>query len=152
MYTMVSEIHDNVDLVLGVKNFVKLGEISMRELNFKFLNRVVPIFPVKKEVIKPKGRRPVKVPFLNQISGLGIIKLLWVNTCYTLARKIKFERNKTFLGVRNYSSQVIVLDPKRAKAIVDIHWVIIQSNKTSYNKDWINIILLSHGKKYFGVQ
>ena len=30
IYTMVSEIHDNVDLVLGVKNLVELeGEISM---------------------------------------------------------------------------------------------------------------------------
>ena len=54
---MVSEIHDNVDLVAGVKNFVEIeGEISMRELILKFLNRAVLIFPVHKEMIKPKGR------------------------------------------------------------------------------------------------
>ena len=42
IYTMVSEMHDNVDLVLGVKNFVESeGEISMREPTFKFLNRAV---------------------------------------------------------------------------------------------------------------
>ena len=37
IYVMVSEIHDNVNLVLGVKTFMELdGEISMRELTFKF--------------------------------------------------------------------------------------------------------------------
>ena len=49
IYTMVPEIHDNVDFLLGVNNFVELeGEISMRYLTFKFLNRTVPIFPVHK--------------------------------------------------------------------------------------------------------
>ena len=62
IYTMVSEIHINVDLVLGVKHYVELeGEISRRELTFKFLNRAVPTFPVHKEIIKPKERRYVKV-------------------------------------------------------------------------------------------
>ena len=47
---MVSETHDNVDLVLGVKNCVELeGEISMRELTFKFLIKEVPIFLVCKK-------------------------------------------------------------------------------------------------------
>ena len=50
IYAMVSEIHDNVNLVLGVKNFVELeGEISIRELTFKFLNRAVPIFQYAKK-------------------------------------------------------------------------------------------------------
>ena len=34
IYTIVSEIHDNIDSVLGVKDFVELeGEMSIRELN-----------------------------------------------------------------------------------------------------------------------
>ena len=42
-YTMVSEIHNNVDLVLGIKTFLELeGEISMRGLILKFLNRANP--------------------------------------------------------------------------------------------------------------
>ena len=59
-------IHDNEELVSGVKIFVKLeGEISMRELSFKFLNRKMPVFPVHKEIIKPKERGyvQVEVPF-----------------------------------------------------------------------------------------
>ena len=50
IYTMVSEIHDNIDLVLGIKIFFELQEeTSMGELIFKFLNRAVPIFSVKGE-------------------------------------------------------------------------------------------------------
>ena len=36
----VSEIHENVDLVLGIKNVFKLeGVINSRDCCFKFLNR-----------------------------------------------------------------------------------------------------------------
>ena len=49
---MFSEKDDNVDLVLGVKNFVGLEwEISMREPNFKLFNRAVPNLPVQIEII-----------------------------------------------------------------------------------------------------
>ena len=83
IYTIVSEIYSNADVVLGVKNFVELeGEISMRDQTFKFLDRAVPFFHIHKEMIKCKGRRYVKVeaPFLDQISGLGIINILALDT------------------------------------------------------------------------
>ena len=42
IYTLVSEIHKNVDLVLGKKNVLKLeGVINSRDCCFKFLNRSV---------------------------------------------------------------------------------------------------------------
>ena len=69
--TMICKLHDNVDLVLGVTNFVELeAELSMRELKFKCLNRPVSMFPANKELVKPKERRFLKVeaPFLNKIS------------------------------------------------------------------------------------
>ena len=54
---MVSEIHDEVDLVLSVKNFVEVdADLSMKELKFMFLNRSFPVFPTHKEMIKPKER------------------------------------------------------------------------------------------------
>ena len=44
IYTLVSEIHENVDLVLGIKNVFELeGVINSRDCRFKFLNRSVPI-------------------------------------------------------------------------------------------------------------
>ena len=44
IYTLVSEIHENVDLVLGIKTVFELeGVINSRDCCFKFLNRSVPI-------------------------------------------------------------------------------------------------------------
>ena len=51
IYTLVFEIHENVDLVLGIKNIFELeGVINSRDCCFKFLNRLIPIYP-EKEVI-----------------------------------------------------------------------------------------------------
>ena len=49
IYRLVSEILENVDLVLGIKNVFELeGVINSRDCCFKFLNRSVPIFQRKK--------------------------------------------------------------------------------------------------------
>ena len=46
IFTLVSEIHENVDLVLGIKNVFELeGVINMWDCCFNFLNRSLPIFP-----------------------------------------------------------------------------------------------------------
>ena len=43
---LVSEIFDNVDMVLGIKNLFELeGVIDSRESSFGFLSRSIPIFP-----------------------------------------------------------------------------------------------------------
>ena len=54
IYTLVSEIHDYVDLVLGIKNIFELeGIFNLRECCFNFLNRSLPSFPKEKVIIKP---------------------------------------------------------------------------------------------------
>ena len=51
--TLVSEILENVDLVLGIKNIFELeGIINSRESCFSFLNRSVPFFPNKQAILK----------------------------------------------------------------------------------------------------
>ena len=70
IYTLVSEIHKNIDLVLGIKNVFKLeGVINSRDFCFKFLNRSVPIYPEKEIVLKPNEQKLVKVkaPFVNEV-------------------------------------------------------------------------------------
>ena len=79
IYTLVSEIHKNVDLVLGIKNVFKLeGVINSRDCCLKFLNRSVPIFPGNCMTLKPHEQKLVKVkaPFIDEISGLAIVKIL----------------------------------------------------------------------------
>ena len=46
VFTLVSEIFDNVDMVLGIKNLFEIeGVIDTREWSFRFLSRLIPIFP-----------------------------------------------------------------------------------------------------------
>ena len=43
VFTLVSEIHVNVDLVLGMKNVFELeGVIDTQDSSFKFLNKSIP--------------------------------------------------------------------------------------------------------------
>ena len=49
IFPLVSEIHENIDLVFGIKNVFELeGIINSQELCFSFLNRPVPFFPKDK--------------------------------------------------------------------------------------------------------
>ena len=72
VYTLVSEIHENIDLVLGVKNeFEVEGVINSWKYCFSFLNRCMLLFPKEKIILKPKEQKLVKVeaPFIDEISG-----------------------------------------------------------------------------------
>ena len=87
IYTLVSEIHENVDLVLGIKNVFELeGVINSRDCQFEFLNRSVPLYPEKEIILKPDEQKLVKVraPFIDEISGLAIIKIIDGGTYITL--------------------------------------------------------------------
>ena len=49
VFTLVSEIHDNVDLVLGMKHVFELeGVIDMQDSSFKFVKRSLPFFQKNK--------------------------------------------------------------------------------------------------------
>ena len=104
IYTLVSEIHENIDIVLGIKNVFKLEDlINSRDCCFEFLNRSVPIFPEKEVILKPNDQKLIKVkaPFIDEISGMTIIKILDGGTYSTLLIKLKFMCNKAVL----YSKQ-----------------------------------------------
>ena len=46
VFTLVSEIFDNIDMVLEIKNLFEIeGVIDTRESCFRFLSRSIPIFP-----------------------------------------------------------------------------------------------------------
>ena len=72
IHTLVSEIHENIDLVLGIKNVFELeGVINAQDCCFNFLNRPLPIFPRECIVLKPKEQKLIKVkaPFIDEISS-----------------------------------------------------------------------------------
>ena len=58
IFTLVSEIHDNVDLVMGMKNFFELeGMIDLRDSCFSFLSRLIPFFSVTAVEMHQKCKR-----------------------------------------------------------------------------------------------
>ena len=79
IFTLVSEIHENVDLVLGIKNILELeGIINSLESCFSFLNRSIPFFAKEQVILKPREKQFIKIeaPFIDKISGLVIVKML----------------------------------------------------------------------------
>ena len=79
VFTLVSEIFDNVDMVLGIKNLFELeGVIDSHESCFRFLSRSIPIFPREQVVIKPGEKKliPIESLFVEEISGMAIVKII----------------------------------------------------------------------------
>ena len=115
IYTLVSEIHENVDLVLGIKNVLELeGMIYSRGCCFKFLNRSLPIFPMDHIILKPREEKLIKVkaPFIDEISGLAIVKILDGGAHSTLVIKLKFTCNIAVLDIVNNSTETMIFRPE----------------------------------------
>ena len=102
VFTLVSEIHGNVDLVLGMKNAYGLeGITDTQESSCRFLNRSIPLFSKEQVVVKPKEKKFIKIeaPFVDEISGLAIVKMLDSKGQCTVMLKLKFIRNCASLDV-----------------------------------------------------
>ena len=102
IYTLISEIHENVDLALGISNVFELeGVINSWNCCFKFLNRSLPIFPKEHIFLKPKEQKMIKViaPFIDEISGLAIIKILDRSNYSTMLIKLKFTCKAAILDI-----------------------------------------------------
>ena len=143
IYTLVSEIHKNIDLVLGIKNVFELeGIINSRDCCFKFLNRSVPIYPENEIVLKPNEQKLVKVkaPFVDEISGMAIIKILDGSTYSTLLIKLKFMCNKAVLDIVNKGKDTMIFESEEMIGIIDLRLLgyykikqgILQQNVSRY--------------------
>ena len=115
IYILVSEIHENIDLVLGIKNVFQLeGVINSTDCCFKFLNRSVPIYPEKEIILEPNKQKLVKVkgPIIDEIPGMAIIKILDRGTYSTLLIKLKFTCNKAVLDIVNKGKDTMIFKPE----------------------------------------
>ena len=124
IYTLVSEIDENVDLALGIKNVFELeGAFNSQECCFSFLNRSLPIFPKENMIIKPGEQKIVKIeaPFTDEISSLAIIKLLDKLTHSVMVLKVKFVCKIAMLDmINNSNSETLILNPRKALGILDL--------------------------------
>ena len=123
IYTLVSEIHENIDLVSGIKNVFKLeGVINSRDCCLKFLNKSVPIFPEHSIILKPNEQKLINVnaPFTDEISGLAIVKIFDEGTHSTLLLKLKFIWNKAVLHITNKGTDTMIFKPEEIIGIIDL--------------------------------
>ena len=59
--TLVSEIYDNVDIVMGIQNVYEIeGVISTRDLCLYFVKRSIPLLPSADILLKPREQRIIK--------------------------------------------------------------------------------------------
>ena len=89
---------------------------------FKFLNRLVPIYPEKEVVLKPNEHKLVKIkaPFVEEISGMAIVKIIEGGTYSILVIKLKFTHNKAVLDILNIGEDTMILKPEEMIGIADL--------------------------------
>ena len=106
-----------------MKNVFELeGVIDMRDSSFKFLNRSLPFFSKEQVIVKPKERKFIKIEasFVDEISGLEIVKMLDSKEQCTMVLKLKFVRNCASLNVTNNTHKTVIFEPKQMLGILDL--------------------------------
>ena len=122
-FTLVSEIFDNVDMVLGIKNLFEYeGMIDSRESSFRFLSRLIPIFPQEQVIVKLGEKKliPIEAPFIEEISGMAIVKIIGQEQKMPMMLKLKFVRNKATLYIMNNTRETVIFDKKTSIGILDL--------------------------------
>ena len=123
VFTLVSEIFDNVNMVLGIKKFFEIeGVIDTRESSFRFLSRSIPIFPQEQVIVKLGEKKliPIESPFIEEISGMAIVKIIDQGQKMLMMLKLKFVRNKATLDITNNTKETIIFDKKISIGILDL--------------------------------
>ena len=123
IYTLVSEIHEHVDLVLGIRNVFELeGVINSRDYCSCFKIGLYPFFPEKDVILEPYEQKLIKVraPFADEISGMAIIKILDGGSHSTLLIKLKFTHNKVIWDIVNKGKGTMIFRPEEMIGIIDL--------------------------------
>ena len=82
----------------------------------------MPFFAKEQIVLKSKEQKLIKIeaPFVDEISGVALIKILDENAQNTVMIKLKFTWNVAILDVMNSGLETIVFDPKDMIGILDL--------------------------------
>ena len=119
-FTLVLEIHGNLDLVMGMKNIFELeGVIDSRE---SCSCRSIPFFPTTKVDVAPTSQKMVMVeaPFIEELSGMAMVKILDMKMQTTNMIKLKFIWNKAILKITNKTCKTITFDRMGMMGVVDL--------------------------------
>ena len=122
------------------------------------MNSSLPIFPKEHIVLKPKEQKLIKVkaPFIDEISGLAIIKILDGNTYSTMLLKLKFMCIAATLDIANNSTDTLICKPEEMLGILVLRSLgyykikqgILQQNLSKYYKFERADTLCKHFNKF----
>ena len=123
--------------------FELVGIINSWECCFSFLNRSIPTFLKEETVLKPKEQKVIKTkaPFLDEISGIAIIKLLDKSTQNIIMSKVRFTQNIVMLDMTNSNYETLILSPKEGLGVLDV-------KSLSYCKIYQGVLQLNLCKFY----
>ena len=79
-----------------MKNVFELEDvIDIQDSSLKFLNRSTPFISKEQTILKPKEKKFIKIEalFIDEISGLAIVKMLDSREQCMVVLKLKFIRN-----------------------------------------------------------
>ena len=73
-------------------------------------------------ILKPNEQKLIKVntPFMDEISGLAVVKMLDGGTHSTLVLKLKFIQNKATLDITNKGTHTMIFNPEEMIGIIDL--------------------------------
>ena len=123
IFTLVSKIHDNVDLFMGMKNIFELeGMIDLLDSCFSFPSRSIPFFTVTAVEIAPKTQKKVviEVPLIEELSGMAIVKILDMKEQATNMIKLKFIRNKAVLKITIKTHKTVTFGRMEMIGVLDL--------------------------------
>ena len=123
IFTLVSEIHDNVYLVMGMKNIFELeGVIDSRKSCCSFLSRSIPFFSIMTVEVAPASQKMVMVdaPFIKELSGMAMVKILDMKVQTTNMIKLKFIWNNVVLKITNKTCKTVTFDRMGMIGVVDL--------------------------------
>ena len=72
--------------------------------------------------MKPKERKFIKIeaPFVDEISGLAIVKMLDNKEQCTMVLKLKFVRNQASSDITNNTQETVIFEPRPMLGILDL--------------------------------
>ena len=109
-------------------------------------------------MLKPKEQKLIKVkaPFIDEISGLAIVKILDGSTHNTMLLKLKFMCKAATLDIANNGPDTILFKPEEMLGILDLRCLgnyklnqdILQQNLSKYYKFERADTLCEHFNKF----
>ena len=108
---------------MGMKNIFELeGVIDLRDSCFSFLSRSIPFFPVSTVEIAPTSQKTViiEAPFIEELSGMAMVKILDMKEQTTNMIKLKFIQNKVVLKITNKTHKTVIFGRTEMMGILDL--------------------------------